>query len=234
MPKQTRLGDDALIYQPLKEQTEREKLSKMSFQEKLSYIWEYYKLFIIGGAAAIALIIYIINLILHPGVTTEFYAAIINNTVNEDVIDNYSNDFAKQLQLNPKKECVRLDTSYNFSTDNPYASNLKQAFVAHLAAHEVDVIIAPESYFHDYAYYGYLNKLSDQLPADIYSLLTDKLYMSDTEDSKTKNVYGVYLTDIKPFSGTANTKDPYVLGIVGGSKHEDNTIDFIRYLFDKK
>lgn len=234
MPKQSRLGDDAMIYQPRQKQTEREKLRGMSFSGKLSYIWEYYKLIIFGTAAGIALVIYIVYTILHPAVEAELYAAIVNNTVDNTVVEKYSSDFAKQLQLNPKRECVRLDTSFNLREDNPYSVNMNQALAAHISAHEVDVIIAPESYFHNFAYNGCFNKLSDQLPADVYSSLTDKLYMTDTDGSKKKEVYGVYLTDTDLFKDYTDAKDPFILGIVAGSKHEENTIEFIRYLFHKK
>jgi hypothetical protein len=234
MPKETRLDDDALLYHPREKQTEKEKLREMSFQEKISYLLEYYKFQAIAIVAGIALIIYIVHMLLNPSPTTQFYVAIVDNPISEDVLKQYENNFTKQLQLNPKRETVEFNTNFMFNSDDTYAMNMKQALSTYVAAKEIDVIIAPKSVFHDYAYYGYFSKLSDQLPTDIYSSLTDKFYITDTEDDHEKSDYGVYLADTKLFKDTANSSDPYVLGILANSPHEDNTIKFIRYLFHDK
>jgi ABC-type molybdate transport system substrate-binding protein len=78
-----------------------------------------------------------------------------------------------------------------------------------------------------------MDKLSDQLPTDVYSSLTDNFYISDLEEDKQKSVYGVYLTDTKLFKENANNEDPYVLGIIANSKHKANTVEFIRFLFNE-
>ena len=69
----------------LKEQLKKEihsegqKLKDMSFQDKLWYIWEYYK-FHIGGVLIAILMIYVVassiyNTTIHPGL----YCVIVNN-----------------------------------------------------------------------------------------------------------------------------------------------------------
>ncbi len=234
MPTQTRLDDDAQIYHPKAKQTEKEKLREMSFKGKISYLCEYYKFHAIAIVAGIAFLIYIVHMLLNPRPTTQFYAAIIDNPISENVLNEYEDNFMKQLQLNPKRESIEFNTNFMFGTDDSYAMNVKQALATYVAAKEVDVIIAPESVFHDYAYYGYFSKLSDQLPTDIYSSMTDKFYITDTEDDKDKSDYGVYLTDTKLFKGITNNSEPYVLGILANSPHEATTIKFIRYLFHEK
>lgn len=235
IPKQTKLDDDAYIYQEHKQQTEREKLQNMSFQDKLSYLWDYYKLQALAIVAVIALIIYFIYNILHPDIVPRFYAAMINNTISQDVLDKYNADFSKHLKLDSKRESVIFNNNFNFTMDDTYSANMKEALTAYISNHEVDVIIAPKSYFRKYAYYGFLNKLSDKLPTDVYSALTDKFYEANTQDNKKeKDVYGIYLSDTALYKKYANNTDPYILGIVAGSKHEDNTIEFIRYLFHQK
>lgn len=234
MPKQSRLDDDALIYQPRKKQTEKEKLREMSFPDKLAYLWEYYKLQAFAILAVIALIIYFVYVILNPAIVPKFSAAMINNTIDETVLNKYSTDFAERLKLDPKKECVDFNTSFNLGVDDPYSMNITTALAARIANHEIDVMIAPESYFKSFTNAGYLGKLSDQLPTDVYSSLTDKFYITNTTDDKEKNVYGIYLSDTKLYKNNAYNEDPYILGIVLGSKHENNTVEFIRYLFNEK
>jgi hypothetical protein len=234
MPKQSRLGDDASIYQPLKQQTEREKLREMSFKGKLGYLREYYKFHFFALLAVIALIIYSVYTFTHPTPTPQFTAAMIDNTIATTVIEQYSTDFATHLQLNPKRETVELNTTYNFSSDDIYAVQMKEALITFVQAKQIDVIIAPESQFTDYATKGFFAKLSDKLPTSIYSSLTDQFYLTVTEDDAQKSAYGIYLTDTKLYKNNSISSEPYILGIVLNSPHEDNTNEFIQYLFQEK
>ncbi len=233
MPRQTRLDDDAQIYNPQEQQTEKEKLKDMNFKQKLEYLWEYYRIHALAVVAIIALVIYIINSILNPGVSTKFYAALINSPIHPEVIDEFEKDFTGYLELDTNSENVVLNDTFNFNVDVTYTANVKQTLQAYVAAAEVDVIIAPEKEFAEYASYGAVIKLSDQLPTDLYSSLTDHFFISATEDDPEKNAYGIYITDTKLFAENSVTKDPYIIGIVGNSKHKDNAIEFIRFLLEE-
>ncbi len=233
MPKQTRLGEDAEIYQPRKEQSEKQKLRDMSFQNKLSYLWEYYKF---HAAIAIAIIVfasYLIYNIVTPNIESQLYVAMVNNTIDAPVLEEYRTNFADYLQLDPKTESVDFNTGFYFTENSEYSLNMKQVLITYVHAQQVDVIIAPESEFIEYAYNGFLDPLSDQLPTDIYSSLTDSFYITDLVDDTEKNAYGIYLTDAPLYKNNADNTDPYILGIVANSKQKDNTVEFIRSLFNQ-
>jgi ABC-type molybdate transport system substrate-binding protein len=233
MPKETRLSEDAVIYQPREEQSEKEKLRDMPPGKRLSYLWEYYRVHALIAVGVIALTTYIIHSIATPDIKTQFYAAMINSTIDSEVLTGYQADFADYLQIDPETESIEFNSSFYFNDSNEYSMNMKQVLSTYVAAQEIDVIIAPESEFANYAYYGYMDKLSDQLPTDVYSSLTDNFYISDLEEDKQKSVYGVYLTDTKLFKENANNEDPYILGIIANSKHKANTVEFIRFLFNE-
>ncbi|MBP1755494.1 MAG: hypothetical protein H6Q59_1892 [Firmicutes bacterium] len=233
MPKETRLEEDAVIYQPRQKLTEKQKLKDMSFQEKISYLWEYYRIHAAVAIAVIALIIYLIYELMTPDVKTQFYAAIINNTINDQVWDQYTTSFEDYLNLNPKTEDVQLNYNFYLNASSDYSMNMQQALSTYIAAGEVDVIIAPESSFKEYAYYGFMEKISDQIPTDLYASLTDNMYMSNTEEDAENNVYGIYLTDTKLFKVNANNTDPYILGIIANSGHKENAAEFLRMLYNE-
>lgn len=233
MPKQTRLDENAVIYQPRKELTEKEKLKDMKFSDKLNYLWEYYKIHAAAAIAVIALVSYIIYQVVTPDVKPQFYAAIINSAVNPDTMIQYKTDFAEYLQLDPKRQSVDLNDTFYFSTDNQYVSEMQQVLTTYMAAGQVDVIIAPESVFQSFADNGIMAKLSDELPTDVYSSLTDNFYISATAEDPEKNAYGIYLTDSNLFKDVTYNGEPYILGIVPNYPHVDNTIEFIKYLFRK-
>ena len=230
MPKHTRLDDNAQIYNPIKPQTEKEKLKDMNFEQKLAYLWEYYKLHALAIVATIALIIYFVYSILNPSVSTQFYAAVVNSPLHPSILEQYEADFADYLELDPKREVVDLNDTFYFNNDDLYTMNLKQTLSTYVGARQVDVIIAPESEFSNYAFYGTMEKLSDQLPTDIYSSLTDYFYLTDTEEDSEKRAYGIYLNDTELFKENAVNSDPYILGIVASSRHKENTLEFIRFL----
>jgi hypothetical protein len=229
MPKQTKLGENAEIYQPRKKQTEREKLRELPTKKKITYLWEYYRVPAFVVIASVALISYIIYIMVSPKVETKLYAAIIDNTVNEQTLTEYQTAFAKHLNLDPKKEAVNFNSNFYFNGADEVTS--RQVLTTYIAAKEVDVIIAPESEFKNFAYYGYLDKLSNSLPTDLYSSMTNRFYISDSQDDKEKNAYGIYLTDSDLFKNNTDNSDPYVLGIVVNSNYKDNAVEFIRYLF---
>jgi hypothetical protein len=232
MPKQTRLDEHAEIYQPRKEQTEKEKLKDMNFRDKLAYLREYYKIHAAIAVAVIALIIYIVHEILTPDIKPQFYAAIINSTVDPTVIEQYSADFASFLQLDPKRESVELNNTFYLSEDE-YISSSQQVLSTYMAVGEIDVIIAPESTFKQFNYYGYFAKLSDELPTDVYSSLTDDFFISGQKEDPEKNAYGIYLNNSNLFKDATYNGEPYILGIIPNYSHEDNTLGFIKYLFRK-
>lgn len=235
MPKQTRLGDNAEIYQRRVPKSEREKLREMTFKKKLSYLWEYYKYHALVIIAAIAFLTYVIIDIVTPDIKTMLYAAVINCPIDAADMDEFKADLSEYLQLDPKREEINLNTNFYFTGDDEYTMNSKQALVTYVAAREVDIIIAPESEFYTYAYNEFFAPLSDQLPSDLYSSLADYFYMSALADDPKKDVYGLYINDTALFKKSVVniSGDPYILGIVANSTHKENTIELIRYLFKK-
>ncbi len=233
MPKQTRLTEDAVIYQPREKQTEKEKLRDMSFHDKLSYLWEYYKIHAIVGVTAVGLAVYIIYSIITPNVETQFYAAILNNTIPDEVWEQYNADFTEQQQFDPATEDVILNSAFYMNGDGEYTMNMSSVLTTYIGAGEVDVMIAPESQFKTYAYNDFFDDLSDQLPTDVYTKLADYVYVSDTAENPQKKVVGIYLTDTKLFKENASNSDPYILGIVQNSSHKENAVEFLKMLYNE-
>ncbi|CRZ33263.1 hypothetical protein DFR55_1561 [Herbinix hemicellulosilytica] len=236
MPKKTRLGDDAAIYQQKNTQmSEKEKLKNMSWKDRFDYIWEYYKYHGLAIVLAIILIIYTVITILKPKTETILYAAIVNNPIPIDVWPEYKDKLTDYLELDPETEDIFLNYNFYFNTTSDYEVGMRQVLSYHLAASEIDLIIAPLSEFSQYVKFGFFDPLSDQLPTDLYSLLTDKFYLSSTEDNPRVSAYGIYLTDTKLFREySITTEEPYLIGIVVNSKYKKNAIEFIRYIFSEK
>lgn len=236
MPKKTRLGDDAAIYQQRNEQSEKEKLKDMPWKKKISYIWDYYKYHGLISILVVVFICYTVYTFTKPKVETKLYATIINNTIEPDIWNEYKEKIMEYMELNPDTEEVILNYNFYYNGAPDYAANMRQAFAVYLAASEIDIIIAPLSEFSDYVKNGFFTPLSDQLPTDLYSLLTDKFYLSGTDDNPKVSAYGIYLTDTKLFKENSipTDDDPFLIGIVTNSQYKKNAVEFIRFIYSEK
>ena len=138
------------------------------------------------------------------------------------------------MKLNPQLEEVKLDYGYYYNGSLDYAASMRQSFSVHLAASEIDVVIAPLSEFSVYVTNGVFAPLSDQLPTDLYSSLTDKFYLSDTEDNPKVAAYGIYIADTKLYRNHS-----FLLKRSRSYRHhhkfqnKENAREFIRYIFNE-
>jgi hypothetical protein len=237
MPKNTRLDEDAAIYHQNNNQSEKEKLRDMPLKKKLSYLWDYYRYHALLFIVIAAFIYYAIYSFTKPKIETKLYTAIINNTVEPEIWDEYVERISEHLDLDTVTENAILNYKFYYNGDAEYEVNMRQAFTVYLAASEIDVIIAPMSEFSDYVDNGFFTPLSDQLPTDLYSSLTDRFYLSETEDNPKVSAYGLYLEDTKLYkehSLSSDDDDPVLIGIVTNSPHMQNSVEFIRYIFNQK
>lgn len=236
MAKNTRLGDDAAIYQRHNRQSEKEKLKDMPIKKKLSYLWDYYRYHTLIIIASALFIVYIVYTFTKPKIENQLFTVIINNTVTPEVWDEYTEKITEHLELDTLSEDVMLNYTFYYNGDREYEANMRQAFGVYLAAAEMDVVIAPMSEFSNYVNYSFLTPLSDQLPTDLYSSLADKFYMSDTDDNPKVDAYGIYLKDTKLYKeySLPTEEDPVLIGIIANSTHKENSVEFIRYLFNEK
>ncbi|MFT4146397.1 MAG: hypothetical protein QM644_18290 [Mobilitalea sp.] len=234
MPKQSRMDENSIIYQDRIELSEKEKLRSMTLNAKLSYLWEYYKIHAIVIIAVVGLIIYFIYEVITPNVNPVFYAAVLNSPLEDDKKDAFIAEYSEHLKLDPAHEEVVINTQFYFSTaeGSPF-TNMQQVLDAYISAGDVDVIIAPESDFNRYAQIGYFDKLSNELPTDVYSSLTDEFYITASEEDTSESAYGVYLTNSSLFKDLTYQGEPYVLGILSNAKHKEDTIEFINYIFNQ-
>jgi hypothetical protein len=226
-----KLDDNAELYKKREYKTEREKLREMTLKEKLGYLWEYYRIHAAIVVIVIIIISYVLHGILSPKIETKFYAAFVDNIVPIDTLDQYQAEFSDYLKLNPQKAKVNFNNNFYLSSDSSYSMNMKQALSTYIYAKEIDVIIAPESEFKNFAYYGFLSPLTDELPTDLYSNLTDHFYLSDQDKNTEKQVFGIYLNDTELYKGA---KEPYLLGIVANARHKENAAMFLRFLYKLK
>lgn len=243
MAKETKLDDSAGIYVKREKQTERQKLSDMSFKEKVAYFNMYYLKKIIFIVCIASILGYLLYQTLSPRTDELLNIAVINDYFDQEQVKDFLSDLDTHFEVDPDKEKINFDYSYYISDTDMSQNTISsiQKISTYVAAKGLDVIITDETCLNSLIEEGYFISLSDLLPADMYTELADKYYTgSIVETDFEGNVvstgpqepYGIYLDDSKIYTNSGTTIEKPVLGVISNSPNKENTIELIRYLLE--
>ena len=146
---------------------EKKKLSRLSFGEKLQYIFDYYKFWILGVVVLVGLVWSVGSTILHNK-PTGFYAMLLNaggTDLSGQADEAAGAAFAEAAGLDDTKQKILVDTSATFNpNDQSQFSMAQNAKIAALyQTHEIDVMVADPGVFTYYALNGSFVDLRDVL-----------------------------------------------------------------------
>lgn len=164
---------------------ERESVKNKPLKYRIAYFWDYYKWYVIGGIAAVIVIVSTIKGIV-TAKDTAVYAAMINYTENVDYSDDVFEDFLKMNDVDPKKNMINLDTTLYLTESgwSPADVQSVQKLSVLLAAGDLDSIVTGAPYFQKYAYQGYLTDLRDVCDEDELKSIEGDIYYIDGAISK--------------------------------------------------
>lgn len=230
LAKETRLAEDAQIYQPRDTRSEKEKLKAMSPKEKLQYFNQYYRNKTIVIIVIIAFVGYLLYSMFGPKVETVLYTAVLDGCIDNETVTSFQTEMIEKLGLDTEKSTVYFDDSFYVSDSSDFSASSQEKLVVYVASKEIDIIIAPEEIFSQYASAGYFTKLSECLPTQMFSTLTDNFFYYTTEGDTQDASYGIYLDDYAVKDENGNVISRPVLGILGNSRYKDNAVSFIESL----
>ncbi len=212
--------------------TERRKMKEMSLQDKIWYIWEYYKFHICGVFLVILLISVVVtsvrNASIHPGL----YCIIVNNRSAQELDTSpLEKDFYEYMGFG-KKEPVYVESMYISYGDN--ATELSYASMAKISAlvatRDLDVLMGDDENINQYASLDGLADLKQLLPADVLSAVEGRLFYAP-------DGAGQPMAAAVDISGTSAADSMHLsdeaahLSIFSNSGHTDNAVALIRYIF---
>lgn len=219
--------------------TEGEKLKKMTFSEKLSYIWSYYKVHILITIGFIVLAVSL-GKVIYRNIKYDsvFHCAMVNNMLSIAQEEYIIEEFGNYLNIDKEHETITFDSGYMFMWENSsfsdtnYTSRMKVASA--LAAQVIDIFVADKTYMISAAPEGQLYDLKEVLPADIYAAIEDKLFYTAGEDG-VERAYAIDLSS-SPYTykndrenGILYQEPPYY-GIVINTEHLDSAIEFLKFI----
>lgn len=188
---------------------ERERMKTQPFKVRFAHFWDYHKYHVLAAAFAL----FMIGEFIYSKITateTVFMAAFIDCYADHETAETYTDQLLTVMGIDPKEEDIILDT-YSLSSMQAGDTSAMDKLTVHMAAHELDVFLAPEEMFNRYS--------KDDLFLDLRTVLTDE-QLSKYQESLYYIDYALieseyydtiqYSADGTPiaFSDTANHADP--------------------------
>lgn len=227
------------------------KLKDMPPRKKAEYIWEYYKIPIIG---LLAVVVFIITFTRDYRINKRPYfldAIVINSDIGYSA-DNYLlNDFVKYAGVDTETYNIAVDTSIYVDEekfDQMTMAN-SQKIMALFAAGELDVVMGPDSIMDQYGKMDAFMDLEPVISGDLKKRLEDAgcemYYATAYEDDEDGNpvpvktyLAGVYLDRSKylasleggAFRTVTGTGKKPVFAIAARSQRVENSLKFLSML----
>lgn len=230
--KQTRLDDNASIYNHKDTRSKKEVWNSLTTKEKFQFFKDYYLKYTILALIILAFAIqFIISIVTKKD--TVFSISLINQNIEEATITQLSEELTSSLLLDSKKEQVTIDQS--LYSDDPDGATLAEAsqqkLMVYVYSGEYDIMIAERAMIENFAASGFFIDLNLFLPESQKQALNDQFLLckggepSSPESSDT-GAYGVSLTGNTALSAyTKGLKEP-VLAVFVSSKQTEHTLRF--------
>lgn len=145
---------------------EKEKLSRMSFGQKLQYIFDYYKFYIIGAVVAVVLVSSVVSTFLNNK-PLAFYAMMLNASGPEVTVsdEKLERRFAAYEEISAESEKVVIDTTatFNPNVNSQFSMAQNAKITALFASHDLDAMVIDPGVFTYYALNGAFADLREVL-----------------------------------------------------------------------
>lgn len=212
-------------------QQQKQALKGKTLKDKIAYILFYYKKHIIIGIIVTCVVVSLVNrIITHK--TNAMSLALVN--CNREV--DYES-FVKQYF-----ESTGLDDKYEMSVDPTYVMvngrldyQLEQKFFLATASGQIDVVIAPATFFDAFAKMGYMRDLSELLTDEElkeYESILHEVLLDDEHGGKAE-ISGLEVTNMKTVvrdGWYTECEEPVYFGIPIESENMKQALDFCAYI----
>lgn len=215
---------------------EWEKIRHLSFKDKLSYIWEYYKVHILAISFLIFMVISVSVGIYNnrKGGEVVFGIGVVNDTnVSDDFSDELAANFGEYLGLTYGDQQVKVLTSYTVSDEpNEYQAVLNTVIFLDATAGDLDAVICQREVLEYFPpeQEPWLD-LSTVLDAETLEALSDRIFYRKDADGK-EFPCGIYLTDNTVGTEVSLTLKEPILAVIGSALHTDYMDDLVDYILE--
>ncbi len=211
---------------------EKEKLSKMTFKEKIVYIFSYYSTQIIILCVAAFLLFEAGGILYRYSQEDLLYCLFVDELhVTRQEAERLEADFRGYAGISGKKQVTTFDISLDF-TDPDYAEASIIKLTGLQATGTIDVIVTTQNLLDRLQAENLYMDLSQALPEELLTQLSDRLYYAKNHDGQTVPM-GISLKD--SYLGKIMTleEDSY-LTVASMDNDPETVLNYIRYCFGLK
>lgn len=206
---------------------EKEKLKEMTPGDRCWYIWNYYKVPILIGLAALFVLYEAGGAFWRSRQDCMLYCAFINqSSAGEAQLTRLKDDFYEHENFSGL-QIVNFDASINF-TDDLYSDASFIVFQSLISTDTVDIVITKQSIIEQYRGQNVFLNLQEALPPQLLAQLETELYY-DAGSSGTSFPIGIYLKNSILPSEYGLDEDS-ILGVCTLNNHPEVIQDFISFI----
>jgi len=229
---------------PFKEQMRREKakLKTMPFKEKVAYIWEYYRAYIIGFVIFIALIGVVLNAwIINPNPETILQISWNSGYISPEQSDDLRSLLGEKLiDENANEEVSITEFLVNVADPSFMAAGIQRQ-AAMLAGRMLDVFILDEPLLEDYTYTEILLPLEDilgeiqKLNKDIYDRILENVFLTVYEPQSGgtgERIMGIFIGSSPLFKRAGVFEQELYLSVAVSTQRTENIIKALIAIFE--
>lgn len=240
------------INDEIKDQTK--KMKDMTFKQKVAYIWEYYKFWILGGIVFIIFVVTLTGDIIDSKRPYYLNGMMLNSNLAYDDTVNLDEMFAAEMGVDMEKMQLFIDKDMKIPTDGSY-DQMTMAYqtklVSGYAAGELDVVIGPIAAMATSANVDAYADLTKILPQSLLDELEDRGYEfyyftpseDDLEEESIKEgepyVGGIYMDSCRllydigqygAYDTPTNEDERVIFTIPVNAPRPENAIKFLEFL----
>ena len=206
----------------------------MRKKEKAEYIWDYYRLHIIGALAAIL----IIGSLVYSQVTKIDYVfnlTMIGNEIDESKITDLEKQISSLvIKEGEKRKQAIVDIMPSDGSNNVsgLSSQYMQKFIAETSAGEIDVVVLDKSMLETLAKHDEFSRLDNIAQLDLAAIKDEKIEAYGRDNNKA--VYAVNAESIKILKDMGFDTRNKVIAIMNSSKQKDKAALVLKRLLINK
>lgn len=204
-------------------------ISEMTKKQKRQYIWDYYKLHIIGSVIAVIMV----GSFIHSRITAkdyEFNVSVIGGYLSTDDISEIDEKINLLIYGEDEDKKVAYVDHYSLTKNQNNNNilemdyNMVQKFMAKIATQQVDVILMHKEVFEQYEPKEFFFDLEEINGLDLNGA---------QQIEKDDKVFGIYLKENKIFNISEYTNGEYVLCIPLSSTRQDQAVEFLNNIYTR-
>ena len=208
----------------------RREVSRLQGAAKLQYVWDYYKLWIIGVVCLVAFVIYFVVARAMTPNDNWFYITIANTQADAGNKSQIWRDFVDYSGYDTREKNVYFNTNCYFDPFSERINNYYTYFVAYVDAGTLDLIAMEKDDLQKLGERGRLLDLSRPEASEIMAKYEDRLIYAvplDEEYSTEPVPIGIDLSDSALISKYHIYSDSCAVGVSANCPHMDAVLRFL-------